>query len=409
GLTDGRKADWQRAYRAGIELEAAGDHEAALGRYAEAEKIDGRFAELHFRAARCCLVLKRFEQARRHFRLARDLDALRFRADSQVNSIIRQVGSARQTRGVFLVDAERAFEQSAETPHGNPGGELFHEHVHMNFRGNYELARAVLARVAEILPESIRSGDATGPGPPSPGRCAEGLALTGLGRYRMAEQIWRTTGRPPFTNQLDHAKWRRRQFRKLRELSKHALRPGVDEALAAAQRALQEAPDDLILRRRVAQLLYQTGQAAESVKQWRQILQHLPDSPDAKIDLGAALLATGNADAAMCWNAVAHLRLDGVDVVPIGPEHLPTPGVDTVSSATGKSYSLTPVYVNISTLTCSDQPAAAKAFAEYVASAEASAAFTEFGFTMSGSRKTYEDGKPLGRVTVHVLSSPYRT
>ena len=110
----------------------------------------------------------------------------------------------------------------------------------------------------------------------------------------------------------------------------------------------------------------------------------------------ANLVKTKNADAAMCWNAVAHLRLDGVDMVRIDPDQLPTPGVDTVSSATGKAYPLMPVHVDISTLTCSDQPAAAKAFAEYVASAKGLAAFAEFGFTMGQSRQTYKDGKPLG-------------
>jgi molybdate transport system substrate-binding protein len=101
------------------------------------------------------------------------------------------------------------------------------------------------------------------------------------------------------------------------------------------------------------------------------------------------------ADAAMCWNAVAALRADGVDIVTIPPEHLPVPHVDTVTSATGKEYPLTPVRVTVCTLTCSDQPAEAGAFAEFVASPEAAETLKEYGFTLSGTKKNYENGAEI--------------
>jgi len=106
----------------------------------------------------------------------------------------------------------------------------------------------------------------------------------------------------------------------------------------------------------------------------------------------ANLVVTGNADAAVCWNAVAALRAEKLDIVAIDQE-LPTPGVETITSATGKAYGLTPVRVTIATLTCSTDPAGAKAFAEYVASSQAQAAFKEFGFTTTTPRQEYEGGK----------------
>lgn len=109
----------------------------------------------------------------------------------------------------------------------------------------------------------------------------------------------------------------------------------------------------------------------------------------------ANLVTTGNADAAMCWRAVAQLRLDDLDVVPIPEEHLPTPGVDGVTSATGKSYFLTRVRVTIATLTCAAQSEAAERFAEFVASDRAGEVLTNFGFTMTETGKVYENGQAI--------------
>jgi len=105
----------------------------------------------------------------------------------------------------------------------------------------------------------------------------------------------------------------------------------------------------------------------------------------------ANLVKTGNADAAIVWNAVAHLRLDGLDVVPITAEQLPAPGVDTVTTPTPKTYYLAPVRVTVATLQCSQRPDAAVKLAEFVASKEASAVFRKFGFT-AASRKEPQRG-----------------
>ncbi len=116
----------------------------------------------------------------------------------------------------------------------------------------------------------------------------------------------------------------------------------------------------------------------------------------------ATIVETGNADATIVWNAVAFLRRDRLDVVTIPPEHLPIPAshpdADTVTSATGKAYTLTPMRVTIATLKCSMQPEVAREFAEFVASAEAGEVFRQFGFTMNRSiiRKEYENGQPAG-------------
>ena len=111
----------------------------------------------------------------------------------------------------------------------------------------------------------------------------------------------------------------------------------------------------------------------------------------------ANMVRMRNADAAMCWNAVAHLQQDALDVVPIPEEHLPIPHVDAVTSATGKEYALTPMRVTVATLKCSGQPDAARRFAEFVASEQAGRVFGEFGFSVVRKRigKEYEAGRKL--------------
>jgi ABC-type molybdate transport system substrate-binding protein len=96
----------------------------------------------------------------------------------------------------------------------------------------------------------------------------------------------------------------------------------------------------------------------------------------------------------MVWNAVAALRPDALDVVELPAEHLPVPGVDTITSATGKNYKLRPVRVTVASLKCSKRPDDAAKFAEFISSEEASRVFEKFGFASTKPIKEYADGEP---------------
>ncbi|MBC8371950.1 MAG: extracellular solute-binding protein [Planctomycetes bacterium] len=100
-------------------------------------------------------------------------------------------------------------------------------------------------------------------------------------------------------------------------------------------------------------------------------------------------------DAAIVWNAVAHLRGDAVEVVSIGKD-LPTPGVDTITSATEVVRDIGRIGVTMITLNCSKKPEAARKFAEFIASDEAQKKFKKFGFTdIGGAVKMYENGEKI--------------
>lgn len=99
-----------------------------------------------------------------------------------------------------------------------------------------------------------------------------------------------------------------------------------------------------------------------------------------------------NADVALVWNAVAYLRRDALDVVPI-TAFLPTPGVDAVTSATKITYFLSPVKVTAATLRCSKQPQAAEEFLQFLVSPQANKVFADFGFTSGMRKQLYANGK----------------
>ena len=99
----------------------------------------------------------------------------------------------------------------------------------------------------------------------------------------------------------------------------------------------------------------------------------------------------GHMDAGMCWNAVAFLRLDGLDVVDIPPEYLPQPGAkaDTITSATGKTWDISRIRVTISTVKNSKRLQAARAFATFVGREESRKVFASLGFTSVAAKKEY--------------------
>src|SRR6185369_16890434 len=116
----------------------AGDYRAALAAYREAAAIDDRDADLAFVTAQCAAALDERDEAERQWRRARDLDSLRFRADSRINQIVRAVAAEGGGRDVALVDLEGAIAADASS-----GTEPFVDHVHLDVRGNVIAARAM--------------------------------------------------------------------------------------------------------------------------------------------------------------------------------------------------------------------------------------------------------------------------
>jgi tetratricopeptide (TPR) repeat protein len=280
GLTKRDRKAWDTLLREGSELESNGNCAKALEKYAAAALIDDRYAELNFRIGRCHLALGNFASAAKRFEAARDLDALRFRIDSETNDVIRTVAGAAGP-GIELLDADKLFAELS--PSGGPGSELFYDHVHLNPHGSYLLARALFSRVVPMLPESVRRS-ATGTQPLSEEECNQLLALTTYDRGRVLHMMIAELNQPPFATQLNHTQ----RIHELELEAKTAQENPVNTA-AAYRAAIAKAPDDRWLHYDYARFLdpYEPPAAAY---EYRKALDILPGDFAARDKLAAALV-----------------------------------------------------------------------------------------------------------------------
>jgi len=276
-LSEAEQARWQTIYDEALELFQAGEYEAAAEQLSEAATLDDRYADLHFLLARSLLALDKPREAREHIVLARDLDALRFRADSRLNQIIRDVTAEMAADGIRLVDIESAFEQSHQSQYGIPGDELLYEHVHLNFSGNYLLAKELLPSVEANLPDWIRESDGGDP-PATEGEVAELLAYTDWDRYRLSAAMFQLMERPPFTGRSGHQEKMALLEQQLAEMTAKWTMPGALNPIREKYlSALERDPEDLELRARLANVLSRMGDHAGAAEQWRNLNGRVPD------------------------------------------------------------------------------------------------------------------------------------
>ncbi len=254
GLNQDALASWSRLVQQGADLEKARSYEDALQEYHSAAQIDDQYAELEFRIARTLSKTGDYQGAREHYLRARDLDTLRFRADSKINQINRSVASS--VAGAELVDAEAILSQ--ESPNGVIGDDLLYDHVHLTPRGNYILARAVFLQIAGQLfsaaGHSLQADDV-----PSQAECERLLALTNHDRSRISAEMLQRLQRPPFTNQLDHSD----QVLRLM-IDADAAHENPDETVAQYQWALGKNPDDRILHYNFGLFLFDYNREASA-------------------------------------------------------------------------------------------------------------------------------------------------
>jgi tetratricopeptide (TPR) repeat protein len=267
GLADAQKAEWEKLYQSGIAHERATNPAAALAAYQSAAKLDDRYAELSFRLGRCQLALGDSAEARKSFERARDLDALRFRADTKINQSLL-------TSAATIIDTR---------PQGIPGEEFFYEHVHFNLAGNYVVARA--------FAEQILGGSTNGPALLAEAECARRLAFTDFDRHRVLDEVRQRLELPPFTSQLAHDE----RDRRIREQLKRLHKSSFTNAIATYEQAIARAPEDWVLRENFATLLQDFGQTREAEAQWRRVIQLLPHSEQAWFGLGNLLDSDGRA------------------------------------------------------------------------------------------------------------------
>ena len=271
-------------------LESSGNFPGALKKYEQAAAIDPQYAELHFRAGRCRLALSNYEEALREFELARDNDTLAFRADSRINRIIKDAAEAKTNQGVYFLDAVNALAESS--PRRISGNELFYEHVHLNFDGNYLLGRAFAEKTLNLLPKSILPQGKSEWA--SAEVCDRRLAVSPWDRFRVWQENYSRVSEPPFTGQMNDVPRAKFYIEKLKELNSQMTEQTRDESRAAYKEALALSPDDYYLRENFAQFLDQTGDLAEAPSQEQRVSELLPQNPMTPCIVGRLLVRLAN-------------------------------------------------------------------------------------------------------------------
>ncbi len=248
GLTQEELRSWSALVQQGSDLEKSQSYAEALKAFQAAAKIDDQYAELEFRIARCLVRSGDDQAAKQYFVRARDLDTLRFRADTKINDVNRSVASS--ISGVELVDVESLFGQ--QSPNGITGDELIYEHVHPTPRGAYLLARALFLQISSKLPaELVGQAKPAVSDVPSEEECERLLAFTRYDRARAASLVLDMLYKPPFTNQLNHDEQVERMQAEVQSPVDN-----YDDTIAQYQWALAQDPQDRLLRLNYAFLVY---------------------------------------------------------------------------------------------------------------------------------------------------------
>lgn len=277
GFAGAEQAEWTKARDAGIAFETKGDFAAALKEFERALKLDEQFAETWFRAGRSQLALGRFEDARKSFDRALDLDALRFRADPEINRLNTEAAKGRAS-----VDAVSLI--ATNTANGIAGEELLYEHVHFNFDGNYLLARAYAAQILGGATKLLSADE-----------CARRLAFTDFNRYRVLDEVRERLRLPPFNTQLNHAERESRLGRELAKLD----RASFTNTVQMYEHAIARSPDDAVLHENFATLLQDFGRELDAQKHWRRVIELLPHSEVGFFGLANLLDAEGRSEEAV--------------------------------------------------------------------------------------------------------------
>ncbi len=307
-LNKQEKAKWDNLYAQAVEYESAGRYAEAVENYLAAAEIDGSYADLQFRLGRCYWALQDYDAARQKYIQARELDTLRFRADRRINEIIRGVADSWAGKGVYLADAVKTFESNSL--HETVGDELFYEHVHLNFKGNYLLAKTVLKKLEEVLPQRVTAHRVDNSLPLTQDECAQRLAYTEWDQYVITDEVLkRFISKPPFTNQLYHEEQLRMMEEKLKTLKANITPDALEKAAAQYRQAIQNAPQDVYLRWKYGRLLAEDLKDYKTAaEQFKLVRNSIPHSYVMYNTLGSVLRATGDLDAAIA-NYLTAIRI----------------------------------------------------------------------------------------------------
>lgn len=281
GLKDSVLSKWNELYMEAVRLDSLGQYTEATGLFLQASVIDSMYADLQFRLGRCYIKMKNISEAGKCFIKARDYDVLRFRADSRINDIIRDVALNNNSGRIYLTDAWK--DATNYCSDGIPGKELLLEHVHLNVSGNYFLAKCLLEKVENSL--NIESTSNT----PDIDKCLERLAFTPFDNLRIQNEMIQRKIEPPFTNQISNAE----DLQLSRKLADE-LKTRVKNELAAIDsiyiKQISFNSEDWFLHSNYLKFLFEYRKDFEAFRQAKTIYDMMPFDYFNSVNMGITLL-----------------------------------------------------------------------------------------------------------------------
>jgi tetratricopeptide (TPR) repeat protein len=283
GMAQESMTEWEKNYHAGENAWSNGQLSEALENFGRAEVIDPGFAEAHYRAGLCQVQLSNFTSARKEFQLALDCDGMPVRTTSARNEIIRAVGRAHSQTTVVEMDDDLAGRCSAKSP----GREVFLDHVHFNFNGNYLAARALADGVEKSL---VSTASNLRPWLTQE-KCEADLGMTDWNRNMVHYLMLRRLAEPFYTNQWTNAKSRREISEQMAAYQRNLKTNPPSDSLYLE--ALKKWPGDHYIMENYAWFLEWKDDFAAATREWKEVTALLPYHPVAYFNAGRMALKAG--------------------------------------------------------------------------------------------------------------------
>ncbi|MGA2248481.1 MAG: tetratricopeptide repeat protein [Verrucomicrobiota bacterium] len=272
--------EFEVLYTNGLQAASQQQWSAANASFAQAARLDEQWAEFQYQWAGCLLMQTNLAEARLHFQLACDYDALPFRADSRINGAIR--AEPRRIGGGRLLVCDAASELAGGSPNGICGNETFFEHVHFDFDARYRLARAWAGQIQSLLPPTTN-------GWISQSECEQQLGLSPWNRAQVIHLMVERMQVPPLSSQANNPERRTALEARIQAELARMNRAEAGRARRSFEQLLAQRPDDFSLRENYAVFLELSGDVPEATAQWERFRDLLPQDPLGYFEAGRLL------------------------------------------------------------------------------------------------------------------------
>lgn len=304
---------WKKYYQKAIYLIEEAQYDSAIKLLKIANNIDNTYAELHFRLGNCYWKVKKYKLARQSYIKARELDTLRFRADSSINKIIKDIAKERAGQNLIFTDSVKEFAKISQFQ--IPSEEYFFEHVHFNFNGNYQLARMMFENVKNNLPKWIKEKENKND-LLTKEECKNALAYTKWDHFDIKNNVlYNYLKKPPYNNQLGQEIRGKKLKNELNTLRAGISSEAIEISSNIYKKSINNMPDDWWLHYKYAEFLSAgLKDYKRAGEHYHKIINSLPHACHGYAGLGYMLLKQDQYKEAikMCNKAleIDHLRVD---------------------------------------------------------------------------------------------------